>query len=120
MPSRLRKVETSLMQFDDGALDFDEDSVLLTNTSLVKNKSLVDFGFNKKLCNSMNESKEDQVFSLYMIYKKHNLTEEEVLNKFFQAIQNQSENKDYYIRDLEDFYFQARPKFTPRQIRTLL
>lgn len=89
MPGGIRKAETSLMQFDDGGLDFDDDSLLFTNTSLVKNKSLVELGFNKKLCNSMNDSKDEQAYSLYMIYKKHNLTEEDVLNKFFEAIQNQ-------------------------------
>lgn len=56
----MKKAETSLMQFDDSSgLDFDEDCVLLTNTSLVKNRSLVDLGFGKKLCNSTNDSKED-------------------------------------------------------------
>lgn len=53
-------------------------------------------------------------------YIKENLSDEELVYKFFSNINMFPEKKDYFIRDFEDFYFKVRPKFSSRLIKTLL
>ena len=48
------------------------------------------------------------------------MSDEEVVLKFFKNLNLRPQNKDNFIRDFEDFYFKARPKFAPKLIRLLL
>lgn len=58
--------------------------------------------------------------SLLEIYNKHNLSDEEIIIKFFTHINYLPEKKDYFIRDFEEFYFKIRPKFSSKLIKVLL
>jgi predicted SnoaL-like aldol condensation-catalyzing enzyme len=51
---------------------------------------------------------------------KENLSDEELVYKFFNNINMLPEKKDYFIKDFEDFYFKMRPKFHSKLIRVLL
>jgi hypothetical protein len=53
-------------------------------------------------------------------YIKDDLTEEEIVQKFFRNINMLPEKKDYFIKDFEDFYFKIRPKFSSKLIKILL
>jgi hypothetical protein len=53
-------------------------------------------------------------------YLKENLSEEELIYRFFCNINMFPEKKDYFIKDFEDFYFKVRPKFSSRIIKSLL
>ena len=48
------------------------------------------------------------------------MSDEEVVLKFFKNMNTRPQNKDNFIRDFEDYYFKARPKFAPKLIRLLL
>jgi len=52
--------------------------------------------------------------------KKLKLTDEEVVIKFFKNVNAKPQNKDYYIKDFDDFYFKVRPKFAPKLVKLLL
>lgn len=58
--------------------------------------------------------------TLYNMYKAYNLTDEEAINKFFINMRKRPMNKDNYIRDFDEYYFRARPKFSPKLIRMFL
>jgi len=51
---------------------------------------------------------------------RDNLTDEEVVYKFFSNINMFPQKKDYFIRDFDDFYFKIRPKFSSKLIKILL
>ena len=53
-------------------------------------------------------------------YLRDNLSEEELVYKFFSNINMFPEKKDYFIKDFDDFYFKVRPKFSSRLIKILL
>jgi hypothetical protein len=40
--------------------------------------------------------------------------------RFFKNLNAKPMNKDFYIKDFDDFYFKVRPKFAPKLIRILL
>ena len=54
------------------------------------------------------------------MFKKYNLTEEEVVLRFFANIKRKPSNKDNFIRDFEEFYFKVRPKFSSKLIKLFL
>lgn len=47
-------------------------------------------------------------------------TEEDIIVKFFDNINLTPQKKDYYVRDFEDYYFKARPKFSQKLIKILI
>jgi hypothetical protein len=49
-----------------------------------------------------------------------NLTEEEIVLKFFNNIYLVPEKKDYFLKDFDEFYFKVRPKLGSKLIRLLL
>jgi predicted SnoaL-like aldol condensation-catalyzing enzyme len=51
---------------------------------------------------------------------RENLSDEELVYRFFNNINMFPEKKDYFIKDFDDFYFKVRPKFTSRLIKVLL
>ena len=53
-------------------------------------------------------------------YIRENLSDEELVYKFFSNINMFPQKKDYFIRDFDDFYFKLRPKFSSRLIKILL
>jgi hypothetical protein len=63
---------------------------------------------------------EEPEISLITLYKKHRLNEEEIVQKFFKNLNSMRQNKDYHIRDFEEFYFKIRPKFSAKLVKLLL
>ena len=51
---------------------------------------------------------------------KDNLTEEQIVEKFFFNISIIPEKKDYFLRDFDEYYFRIRPKYTSKLIRIFL
>ena len=43
--------------------------------------------------------------SLAYLQKKHGLTEEEVIMRFFKHMSSFPDKKDFFIRDFDDYYF---------------
>ena len=52
--------------------------------------------------------------------QKYNLSDEEVINRFFTFIKIMEDDKDYYINDFEDFYFRTRPKLSSKTVKIFL
>jgi hypothetical protein len=50
-------------------------------------------------------------------YMRDNLSDEQIVHKFFYNIGLIPEKKDYFIRDFDDFYFKIRPKFGSKLIK---
>lgn len=65
-------------------------------------------------------SNNDEDLSLYNMYKAFNLTDEESMNKFFLNLKRNTLNKDNYIREFDEYYFRAKPKFSPKLIKNFL
>jgi len=57
---------------------------------------------------------------LALLQRKFNLSDEDVVVRFFKNIKSKPQDKDYYIKDFEDFYFKIRPKFSIKLIRVFL
>jgi hypothetical protein len=62
---------------------------------------------------------EDEV-SLLNLYKRTNISEEEIIMRFFANIKRKPYNKDNFIRDFDEYYFKVRPKLSSKLIRLLL
>ena len=58
--------------------------------------------------------------SLYQMYKNYNLTDEDMVKRFFDNIRRKPNNKDNFIRDFDEYYFKVRPKFIPKLIKIFL
>lgn len=48
------------------------------------------------------------------------MTDEDTILRFFSNIKKRPDNKDNFIRDLDEYYFKVKPKFTSKLIRLLL
>ncbi len=62
----------------------------------------------------------DTQITLYQMFKTRNMTDEEALLRFFGSVKSKPNNKDNFVRDLDEYYFKVRPKLTPKLIRLLL
>jgi hypothetical protein len=58
--------------------------------------------------------------SLLEIFTKEQISEDDIIVRFFENITNMPEKKDYYVRDFEEFYFKIRPKYAPPVIKIIL
>ena len=54
------------------------------------------------------------------MYLKENISDEDLILRFFNVIREQPDKKDFFVRDFEEFYFKIRPKFNSKLIKILL
>jgi hypothetical protein len=52
--------------------------------------------------------------------REPNLSDEDLVTRFFLNINAWPEKKDFFVRDFEEFYFKIRPRFTAKLIKTLI
>ena len=57
---------------------------------------------------------------MYLQQRKYNLSNEEVIARFFTFITIMDDNKDFFINDLEEYYFRVRPKLSSKTVKLLL